>query len=153
MSKTKKNKFIIIGGAIIFCVGLLLAFLLGCGNSTTYKKITGEEAKEIMESGKPYILLDVRTEHYFKTLRIDGSVLIPHDEIRELAPKELPDKKATILIYCRSGRRSALAATELAKMGYKNVYDFGGIIDWAFETISDIKNDEDDESETESENN
>jgi len=141
MSKTKKNKFIIIGGAIIFCVGLLLAFLLGCGNSTTYKKITGEEAKEIMESGKPYILLDVRVQEQFNAQRIDGAILIPHDEIRELAPEKLPNKKATILIYCRSGRRSGIAAEELAKMGYKKVYDFGGIINWTHGTIGDTISD------------
>ena len=68
--------------------------------------------------------------------RLEGAILIPDYEIRIRAEKELPDKNAIILIYCRSGRRSELAAVELVNLGYTNVYDFGGIIDWPYETVS-----------------
>jgi rhodanese-related sulfurtransferase len=101
-----------------------------------YQRITPEEAKKMMDSGKPFILLDVRTEAEYAELRIEGAILIPDYEIIERAATGLPDKSALILIYCRSGRRSADAANELIGMGYRNVYDFGGIIDWPFETVS-----------------
>lgn len=112
-------------------------FLVSCGNSAGHKTITAEEAKKIMDSGKPFIILDVRTESEFKTARIDGAILIPHDKITESASKKLPNKKETILIYCRSGRRSAIAAQELTNLGYKNVYDFGGINSWTYGTAGD----------------
>jgi len=90
----------------------------------------------MMTESDDYILLDVRTEEEYRDQRIDGSVLIPVDEISIRAEAELPDKDATILVYCRSGRRSASAAEELAALGYTNVYDFGGIQSWPYETVS-----------------
>ena len=102
-----------------------------------YRKISAEEAREIMESTKSFILLDVRTEQEFSEQRINGAILIPDFEIADRAASELPDKDALILIYCRSGRRSANVAHELLAMGYTNVYDFGGILDWDYDTISD----------------
>lgn len=101
-----------------------------------YKKLTAEEAMDMMSELEEYILLDVRTEDEFKEQRIDGAVLIPDYEISSRAALELTDKDAIIFIYCRSGRRSANAANELIDMGYKNVYDFGGIIDWPYDTVS-----------------
>ena len=101
-----------------------------------YRKISAAEAREIMESAKDFILLDVRTESEFIEQRISGATLIPDFEIADRAESELPDKDALILIYCRSGRRSADAAHGLLAMGYTNVYDFGGILDWDFETIN-----------------
>ena len=101
-----------------------------------YQKITAEQAKAKMDEGKPFILLDVRTDEEFKEKRIEGAILIPDYEIKSRASTELPDKNALILIYCRSGRRSALAANELIEQGYTNVYDFGGIIDWPYDTVS-----------------
>ena len=83
-----------------------------------------------------FILLDVRTEAEFRERRIEGAILIPYNEIRSRAESELPDKNAVILIYCRSGRRSALAAADMAALGFTNIYDFGGIIDWSYESIS-----------------
>jgi rhodanese-related sulfurtransferase len=90
----------------------------------------------MMESDEAFILLDVRTDEEYREKRIDGSVLIPDYEIGSRAEAELPDKDALILIYCRSGRRSANVANELIAMGYTNVYDFGGIIDWFYETVN-----------------
>ena len=101
-----------------------------------YRKISAEEAREIMESSENYILLDVRTEEEYKEARIAGAVLIPDFEITERAESELPDKNAIILVYCRSGRRSENAARKLVGMGYTNIYDFGGILDWPYETVS-----------------
>lgn len=99
-----------------------------------YRKITPKEALEMMENGD-HLLLDVRSESEFWEIRIDGATLIPDSEISARAQAEIPDKDTTILIYCRSGRRSKNAALELIEMGYTNVYDFGGIIDWPYETV------------------
>jgi len=99
-----------------------------------YKNISAEAAKKIMDEGKPYILLDVRSQAEFKEIHIPGAVLIPNDQIKARAKTELPDKDALILVYCRSGVRAAGAANDLANMGYKNVYNFGGIMNWAYET-------------------
>lgn len=101
-----------------------------------YRKISAEESRDIMDSTEDFILLDVRTDEEFKEKRIDGAILIPNYEIANRAESELPDKNAVILIYCRSGRRSANVANELVDMGYTNVYDFGGILDWSYETVS-----------------
>lgn len=108
----------------------------GPNDTAEYRKITAEEAKEIMDSGEDYILLDVRTAEEFAESHIDGAILIPDNELGARAESELSDKNATILIYCRSGNRSASAAKELIRMGYVNVYDFGGIMDWPYETVS-----------------
>ena len=105
--------------------------------NATYQKISAKEAKAMMDDGKPFILLDVRTDEEFAAERLDGAILIPDDAIGSRAEKELPDKNARILVYCRSGRRSALAAKELVGMGYTNVFDFGGIIDWPYGTLSE----------------
>jgi rhodanese-related sulfurtransferase len=99
-----------------------------------YRKISAEEAKEIIENNADAVVLDVRTEAEFTEQRVPGSVLLPDYEISDKAAEVLPDKDATILVYCRSGRRSENAARELANMGYMNVYDFGGIIDWPYDT-------------------
>lgn len=102
----------------------------------SYKKISAEEAYTMMNESSDFVLLDVRTEEEFEEKRIDGAVLIPDYEISTSAEIELPDKEALIFICCRSGRRSANVANELIEMGYTNVYDFGGIIDWLYETVS-----------------
>lgn len=102
-----------------------------------YQQITPEQAKEKMAQEDTYILLDVRTEEEFAQERIEGAVLIPDSEIKDQAEVQLTDKDAIILVYCRSGRRSELAAKELIRMGYTKVYDFGGIIDWPYDTVRD----------------
>ena len=104
--------------------------------AAAYEKITPEEAKLIMDSGKPYILLDVRTDSEFKEKHIQGAILIPDSLIISKAESAFPNKNAVILVYCRSGRRSANAAKELINLGYSNVLDFGGILSWTYETTS-----------------
>ena len=108
-------------------------------SQAVYRKISAEEARHMMESEAQYIILDVRTDEEYYERRIPGAILIPDYEIVSRAKSELPDKSAHIFIYCRSGRRSANAANELVKMGYTNVYDFGGIIDWPYETVNDYR--------------
>ncbi|MEL7610782.1 MAG: rhodanese-like domain-containing protein [Bacillota bacterium] len=100
------------------------------------QKISAEQAYQMMRETEGYILLDVRTKEEFDQKHIEGAVLIPDTEIRSSAEAKLPDKDAVILVYCRTGRRSALAAGELAAMGYANIYDFGGIVDWPYDTVS-----------------
>ena len=105
-------------------------------NIDGYMQITQDEAKSLMDSEKDYIILDVRTIEEFNESHIDGAILIPDYEINEKAEETLTDKNQLILVYCRSGRRSKLASAELAKMGYTNVKEFGGIIDWSYGTVS-----------------
>lgn len=96
-----------------------------------YIKLAPEEAKEMMDT-MDVIVVDVRTEEEFIQGHIEGAVLIPDYDLDKLAAEMLPDKEATILLYCRSGNRSKLASHLLIGMGYQNVYDFGGILDWRF---------------------
>ena len=100
----------------------------------TYEQITPAEAKGIMDTEQNYIILDVRTEEEFAEGHIAGAILIPDYEITEKAESVLTDKDQQILVYCRSGRRSKNAASQLVELGYSNVQEFGGIIDWPYET-------------------
>ena len=119
---------------------LAMMLLTACGQDKEnsqgagYVNITAEQAKEIMDSQEDYIILDVRTQDEFDESRIPGAILIPHDEITEKAEDLLTDKDQLILVYCRSGRRSKLAAEALVELGYTNIKEFGGIIDWPYET-------------------
>ena len=119
---------------------LTLALPFGCvgcsyGGSATYDQISGAEAKALMDSESGYIIIDARTQEEYNQGHIPGAILIPEYEIADCAEKELPDKDQLILVYCRSGRRSKIAAEELAKLGYANVKEFGGIIDWEYEIV------------------
>ena len=107
----------------------------GCTTSgfATYEQISGAEAKALMGSESGYIIIDARTQSEYDEGHIHGATLIPEYEIADRAEKELPDKDQLILVYCRSGRRSKIAAEELVKLGYTNVKEFGGIIDWKYE--------------------
>lgn len=99
-----------------------------------YHKLLPEEAKTRIDSGDPVVIVDVRTAAEFAESRIPGAINVPNEEILDQMPEALPDKDAELLIYCRSGRRSSDAAHKLVAMGYTRVYDFGGIIDWPYET-------------------
>ena len=96
--------------------------------------ITAKEAKELMDSREDYIILDTRTREEYDEVHIPGAILIPHNRIAEEAEAVLTDKNQLILVYCRSGNRSKQAAEALVKLGYTNIRDFGGIIDWPYET-------------------
>ena len=99
-----------------------------------YEQISAEEAKKIMDSGEEHIILDTREQDEFDEGHIPNAILIPYTEIENKAEERLPDKDKLILVYCRSGRRSKIAAESLAKLGYTNVKEFGGIIDWPYGT-------------------
>ena len=103
------------------------------GQGAVYVNITAEEAKQIMNSEEAYIILDVRTQEEYDQGHIPGAIVISHEEIAEKAEKVLTDKEQLILVYCRSGRRSKLAAEALVELGYTNIKEFGGIIDWPYE--------------------
>ena len=124
-----------------FLMLLTLALPFGCvgcvsdGGSATYEQISGAEAKALMDSESGYIIIDARTQSEYDEGHIPGAILIPEYEIADRAEKELSDKKQLILVYCRSGRRSKIAAEELVKLGYINVKEFGGIIDWEYEIV------------------
>ena len=124
-----------------FLIALLtFALPFGCvgcsdGDSATYEQISGAEAKALMDSESGYIIIDARTQEEYDEGHIPGAIMIPEYEIADRAEKELPDKDQLILVYCRSGRRSKIAAEELVKLGYTNVKEFGGIIDWEYEIV------------------
>ena len=118
---------------------LALLLLTACGQNTgndreaVYVNITAQEAKQIMDAETGYIILDVRTQEEYDQGHIPGAVLIPDTQINAEAEKVLTDKDQLILVYCRSGRRSKLAAEALVELGYTNIKEFGGIIDWPYE--------------------
>lgn len=135
----------------ILALGLALVFAAGCAAqapaaaepaqteapaAAEYQKISAADAKARIDSGDPVIILDVRTQDEYDAGHIAGAILVPNETILDTTPAELPDLNAEILVYCRSGNRSAQAAKKLIAMGYTNVYDFGGIIDWPYEVVT-----------------
>ena len=125
------------GLIIVLSILLSLFGLTACGgeNNATYEQITPQKAKTIMDTENDYIIIDARTDEEFAEGHIENAILIPEYEIADRAEKELPDKEQLILVYCRSGRRSKIASEELVKLGYSNVKEFGGIIDWPYEIV------------------
>ncbi len=117
---------------------LLLALLMfaGCSPIYSYTPISMDQAIAMMEENTGYILLDVRTPEEFAQIRIPGAINVPNEIIGTEEIPHLPDKDRLILVYCRSGNRSKQASEKLANLGYSNVYEFGGIIDWPGETVS-----------------
>lgn len=139
------------GFMIMFFICFSALTLAGCGqdnapketemnaesstSGSTCEKLTPEQAKTLMDSETDYIILDVRTESEYAEGHIENAVLIPDNEIKTRAENELTDKDQLIFVYCRSGRRSKNAAQELCDLGYTNIKDFGGIIDWPYEIV------------------
>lgn len=122
---------------ILFLLFSLLLLLTGCSGNTTdssYQQITQEEAKEMMDT-QNVVILDVREQNEYDGGHIPGAVLLPVGSIDEAAAAEvIPDKDSTVLVYCRSGNRSKTASSKLAELGYTNIYEFGGINTWPYET-------------------
>jgi rhodanese-related sulfurtransferase len=121
-------------------ISSILLSLFGCQSTkeeNSYQHITADEAKALMDSEKGYIILDVRTEEEYAAGHIEGAVLIPDYEIQEKAEEILLDKSQLILVYCRSGRRSKNAASTLASLGYTNIKEFGGIINWKYGIVTE----------------
>lgn len=115
----------------------LLLFLTGCGGNSAdgfYQQITQEDAKEMMDT-QEIIILDVREQDEYDSGHIPGAVLLPVGTIDETTAAEaIPEKDSTVLVYCRSGNRSKTASSTLAELGYTNIYEFGGINTWPYET-------------------
>ena len=102
----------------------------GSTQEVTYEKISLEEAKQLMKDEEGYIILDVRTKEEFAEGHIPGAICVPNETISDEMPEELPEQEQLILVYCRSGNRSKQASKKLAELGYTNIKEFGGIIDW-----------------------
>ena len=124
-------------------IPILLSALMftGCSGTSnsqinTYRSITMDEAVAMMERESGYIILDVRTPAEFAEKHIPNAINVPNESIGTAEISELPDKNQLIMVYCRSGRRSKEAAEKLVKLGYTNIVEFGGIIDWKGETVS-----------------
>ncbi len=112
---------------------LVVATLTGCGKEeekASYQQIDMDTAIQIMTQEEGYVILDVRTHAEYEEKHIPGAICIPNETIGTEQPKELPDLNQRILVYCRSGNRSKQASQKLADMGYTNILEFGGIIDW-----------------------
>ena len=120
---------------------LMIAVMTGCRNTEqiTYKQISQEEAAEMMAKDDGHVIVDVRRMDEYIEGHIPGAICIPNENIDQEKPEKLPDTDQIILVYCRSGNRSKQAAEKLAAMGYRNVYEFGGIITWTGETVTGVK--------------
>ncbi len=119
---------------------LMIAVMTGCINTEqiTYKQISQEEAAEMMAKDDGHVIVDVRRMDEYIEGHIPGAICIPNENIDQEKPEKLPDTDQIILVYCRSGNRSKQAAEKLAAMGYRNVYEFGGIITWTGETVTGV---------------
>ena len=113
---------------------LSLMILSSCGttggSSSGYRQISMDKAVKMMKDEKNYIILDVRRPDEFAEGHIPGAINVPNEEIGTAEISELPDKAQLILVYCRSGRRSKEASEKLVKLGYTNIVEFGGILDY-----------------------
>ena len=113
---------------------LSLMLLSSCGNagssSSGYRQISMDEAVKMMRDEKDYISLDVRRPDEYVEGHIPGAINVPNEDIGTAEISELPQKSQLILVYCRSGRRSKEASEKLVKLGYTNIVEFGGILDW-----------------------
>lgn len=128
MKFAKYSKFILL--LPVLCI---FSFF-GCGNANKgYVTISPKEAKELMEKEKNFLIVDVREPDEFKEGHVPNAILLPLGTIEQKANTVLKDKGQLLLVYCRSGRRSKAAAETLVKLGYTQVKEFGGIIDWPYE--------------------
>lgn len=116
----------------------------GCGGAnpapagqSAYRQVSSDEARKLMETKSGYIIVDVRTQREYAEGHIPEAICIPNESIDKDPPSLLPDKEQEIFVYCRSGRRSKEAAQKLADIGYKNIIEFGGIIDWHGEVTTE----------------
>ena len=124
-------------------IPILLSALMftGCAGTSnnqtnTYRQITMDEAVTMMEQETGYIILDVRRADEFAAGHIPGAINVANESIGTDEIPELPDKDQLIMVYCRSGRRSKEASEKLVKLGYTNIVEFGGILDWKGETVT-----------------
>lgn len=126
---------------LLLAISLIAFLVMGCSKQAAktdsdksggYQKITASAVKSRLDKGEQLIIVDVRTKEEYDDGHIPKSLLIPYDEIEVKAASLLPDKNAAIIVYCRTGRRSEIAANSLLKLGYTNVADMGAISDWKY---------------------
>jgi len=117
-------------------LALTMMFCAACGSKTDYQTMEINDAAEMIAADDGHVLVDVRTQAEFEEKHIPGAILLPVDDIKDGRLERLPDKDQIILLYCRTGRRAEDAAEYLAKKGYTNIYEIGGIIDWKGETVT-----------------
>ena len=124
-------------------IPILLSALMftGCAGTSnnqtnTYRQISMDEAVTMMAEESGYIILDVRRPDEFAAGHIPNAINVPNETIGTAEIPELPDKDQLIMVYCRSGRRSKEASEKLVKLGYTNIVEFGGILDWKGETVT-----------------
>ena len=121
----------------ILSSALLLTGCIGGQAKAAYRRVSAEEAQQIMKNESGYRIVDVRTPEEYASGHIPNAICIPNESIGKEPPAELSDKKQLLLIDCRSGRRSKEAANKLVELGYENVVDFGGIVDWPGEKTAE----------------
>ena len=123
----------------ILLSALMFTGCVGTSNNqtNTYRQITVDEAVTMMTQETGYIILDVRRPDEFAAGHIPNAINVPNETIGTAEIPELPNKDQLIMVYCRSGRRSKEAAEKLVKLGYTNVVEFGGILDWKGEIVTD----------------
>ena len=114
---------------------LLGLSLFGCSSKANYHQIDGQSALDMMNNETDYIIIDVRTESEYQQGHIKNAINIPNESIDESVSEILTDKDQLLLVYCRSGNRSKQASEKLAKLGYSNIYEFGGISDFPGEIV------------------
>lgn len=115
---------------------LLGLSLFGCSSKANYHQIDGQSALDMMNNETDYIIIDVRTESEYQQGHIKNAINIPNETIDESVSEILTDKDQLLLVYCRSGNRSKQASEKLAKLGYSNIYEFGGISDFPGEIVN-----------------
>ena len=142
----KKSIFLLLTAILLLLTGCSSGsgqMMDGDGMVNSYTQISQEQAKEMMTRGDGHIIVDVRRQDEYDAGHIPGAILIPNENIGTEHPEELPDLNQIILIYCRSGNCSKQAAQKLFDMGYTNIYEFGGIIDWTSEIVTEETTTED----------
>lgn len=122
---------------MIFALLLLAGCAAAPSDKAAYRQITMEDAAAMMEEEADYIILDVRTKKEYASGHIPNAINIPNEVIGSEEIPELPDKEQLILVYCRSGNRSKQASKKLADLGYTNVVEFGGIMDWTGKIVTE----------------
>ena len=123
--------------SILVSALMLTGCKMGGKPANTYRQISMDEAVTMMAEEQGYIILDVRHPDEFAAGHIPNAVNVPNESIGTDEVPELPDKNQLIMVYCRSGRRSIEAAEMLVKLGYTNIVEFGGILDWKGEIVTD----------------
>ena len=142
----KKSIFLLLTAILLLLTGCSSGsgqMVDGDGMVNSYTQISQEQAKEMITRDDGHIIVDVRRQDEYDAGHIPGAILIPNENIGTEHPEELPDLNQIILIYCRSGNRSKQAAQKLFDMGYTNIYEFGGIIDWTGEIVTEETTTED----------